>query len=74
MNNMTEAKLNNFPEVDAYVIVSCHNNSLFDYKKFFKLILTPYELEMAVTDASFSSYFLIDGANIDEYNEEEEEE
>lgn len=32
MNNMTEAKLNNFPEIEAYIIISCHNNSLFEYK------------------------------------------
>lgn len=50
MNNMNEAKLNNFPEVEAYVVISCHNNSLFEYKDFYKLLITPFELELALND------------------------
>ncbi|KAL4442803.1 hypothetical protein ABPG74_010692 [Tetrahymena malaccensis] len=63
MSNLNEAKLNNFPEVEAFVIVSCYRNSLFDLKKYYKLIITPFELEMALRNQSFSNYFLIDGLN-----------
>lgn len=62
-DSLNEAKLNNFPEIDAYVIVSCYRNSLYDLKRFYKVIVTPFELEMALRNESFSNYFLIDGLN-----------
>lgn len=74
MNNMNEAKLNNFPEVESYVIISCHNNSLFEYKDFYKLIITPFELELAFGENSYSPYFLLDGSNFEDFQEENIEE
>jgi diphthamide biosynthesis protein 2 len=41
------AKLNNFMEVDMYVLIACNENSLLDSKEFNKPIITLYELEMA---------------------------
>ncbi|CAF0833419.1 unnamed protein product [Brachionus calyciflorus] len=40
-------KLNNFMEVDTYVLVACNENSLIDSKELNKPIITIYELEMA---------------------------
>ncbi|RNA01200.1 diphthamide biosynthesis 2 [Brachionus plicatilis] len=40
-------KLNNFMEVDTYVLVACNENSLIDSKELNKPIINVYELEMA---------------------------
>jgi diphthamide biosynthesis protein 2 len=64
MSNFTETKLNNFPEIDCFVVISCYKNSLFDLKKFFKLLITPFELEIALTGEGFNNYFLVDGLNL----------
>lgn len=48
INNITEPKLGNFSEIDVFVIVSCPNHSLYSEKEFHRLIITPYELELAL--------------------------
>ena len=40
-------KLNNFMEVDMYVLVACNENSLINSKELNKPIITIYELEIA---------------------------
>ena len=40
-------KLNNFLEVDLYVMIACNENSLINSKELNKPIITVYELEMA---------------------------
>ena len=40
-------KLNNFMEVDMYVMVACNENSLINSKELNKPIITVYELELA---------------------------
>jgi diphthamide biosynthesis protein 2 len=40
-------KLNNFMEIDMYVMVACNENSLINSKELNKPIITIYELEMA---------------------------
>ncbi|XP_065308629.2 2-(3-amino-3-carboxypropyl)histidine synthase subunit 2 isoform X1 [Dermacentor albipictus] len=42
------AKLANFQEVDVYVLVACPENTLLDSKEFFRPIVTPLELELAL--------------------------
>lgn len=42
MNSLNESKLGNFPEIDAYIIISCYRNSIIDTKKYYKLIITPF--------------------------------
>lgn len=42
------AKLANFQEVDVYVLVACPENTLLDSKEFFRPIVTPFELELAL--------------------------
>jgi diphthamide biosynthesis protein 2 len=41
-------KLANFQEVDLFVIVACPENSILDSKDFFKPVVTPFELEIAL--------------------------
>ncbi|GAB1610308.1 2-3-amino-3-carboxypropylhistidine synthase subunit 2-like, partial [Argonauta hians] len=45
------AKLSNFLEIDIFVLVACSENSLVDSKEFFKPIVTPFEVEMALNSA-----------------------
>ncbi|XP_076285886.1 diphthamide biosynthesis 2 isoform X1 [Lasioglossum baleicum] len=40
-------KLANFPEIDAFVMITCPENEVFDSREFLKPILTPYEVELA---------------------------
>ncbi|ELR25502.1 diphthamide biosynthesis protein 2, putative [Acanthamoeba castellanii str. Neff] len=42
-------KLANFEHIDIFVLVACPENSLIDSKEFFKPVITPYELELALT-------------------------
>lgn len=48
INNITEAKLGNFPDVQVFISISCHNHSLYSEKDFYRVIITPYELELAL--------------------------
>ncbi|XP_029181638.2 2-(3-amino-3-carboxypropyl)histidine synthase subunit 2-like [Acropora millepora] len=47
MGKLNVAKMANFMEVDAFVLVACPENSLIDSKEFFKPIVTPFEMELA---------------------------
>ena len=46
------AKLANFPEIDMFVLVacpeSCISGSIFDSTEFFKPVISPYELDLAL--------------------------
>ena len=48
MGKLNVAKLANFMEVDIYVIVACPENSLLDNSEFYRPVITPYELEIAL--------------------------
>lgn len=48
MGKLNVAKLANFQEVDVYVLVACPENTLLDSKEFFRPVVTPFELEMAL--------------------------
>ncbi|KAI9485458.1 MAG: diphthamide biosynthesis protein 2, partial [Benjaminiella poitrasii] len=48
MGKLNVAKMANFMEVDCYVLVSCPENSLIDSKDFYRPIVTPFELELAL--------------------------
>ena len=41
-------KLANFPEVDIYVLVACPENSLLESSDFYRPIITPFELDVAL--------------------------
>ncbi|RLN96912.1 hypothetical protein BBJ28_00003376 [Nothophytophthora sp. Chile5] len=42
-------KLANYAEIDAFVLVACQQNALMDSKEFYKPIVTPYELQLALS-------------------------
>ena len=47
IGKLNVAKLANFMEIDIYVLVACHENSLLDSTEFYRPVITPYELELA---------------------------
>ncbi|KAM7308494.1 2-(3-amino-3-carboxypropyl)histidine synthase subunit 2 [Ixodes scapularis] len=48
VGKLNVAKLANFQEVDVYVLVACPENTLLDSKEFFRPVITPFELEVAL--------------------------
>ncbi|KXN92635.1 Diphthamide biosynthesis protein 2 [Leucoagaricus sp. SymC.cos] len=48
VGKLTPSKLANFLEIECFVLVACPENSLIEAKEFFKPIVTPYELEVAL--------------------------
>ncbi|KAL0901962.1 hypothetical protein ABMA27_007105 [Loxostege sticticalis] len=42
------AKLANFPEIDIYVMIACPENDLYSNRDFYKPLMYPYELEVAL--------------------------
>lgn len=47
MGKLNPAKMANFMEIDAYVLVACPENSLIDSTEFYRPIITPFEFELA---------------------------
>ncbi|KPJ15380.1 Diphthamide biosynthesis protein 2 [Papilio machaon] len=50
------AKLANFPEIDIYVMVACPENDLYNNRDFYKPIVYPFELKVAL-NSNRQSYF-----------------
>jgi diphthamide biosynthesis protein 2 len=50
------AKLSNFGEIDAFVLVACPENSLLDSREFHVPIITPWELEIALDYREWGLY------------------
>ncbi|CAG8792687.1 19317_t:CDS:10, partial [Dentiscutata erythropus] len=48
MGKLNVAKMANFMEIDCFVLVSCPENCLLDSKEFYRPIVTPFELEIAL--------------------------
>ncbi|OZJ03903.1 hypothetical protein BZG36_03286 [Bifiguratus adelaidae] len=48
MGKLNVAKLANFAEIDIYVLVACPENSLIDSKEFYRPVVTPWEMELAI--------------------------
>ncbi|KAI1789095.1 diphthamide biosynthesis protein [Ganoderma leucocontextum] len=48
VGKVNPAKLANFLEIEAFVLVACPENSLLDAREFLCPIVTPYELEVAL--------------------------
>ena len=42
------AKLANFPDIDAFVLVACPENSIVGSKEFMQPVVTPFELDIAL--------------------------
>lgn len=48
IGKVNAAKVANFSEIDGWVVVGCWESSLIDSKDFWKPILTPFELDLAL--------------------------
>ncbi|KAL6071145.1 Diphthamide biosynthesis protein 2 [Balamuthia mandrillaris] len=81
VGKLNPAKLANFEHVDIFVLVACPENSLVDSKDFYKPIVTPFELEVAlVKGKKWTGDFVTDFRHVlpglaatDKEQEEEEE-
>ncbi|ORX46325.1 diphthamide biosynthesis protein 2 [Hesseltinella vesiculosa] len=61
MGKLNVAKMANFMEIDCYVLVACPENSLIDSKEFYRPIVTPYELELALMkSAEWTGNYVLD--------------
>ncbi|GAA5803487.1 hypothetical protein HPULCUR_008969 [Helicostylum pulchrum] len=61
MGKLNVAKMANFMEIDCYVLVSCPENSLIDSKEFYRPIVTPFELEIAlIRDMEWTGNYITD--------------
>ncbi|XP_046961290.1 2-(3-amino-3-carboxypropyl)histidine synthase subunit 2 [Vanessa cardui] len=56
------AKLANFPEIDIYVMIACPENDLYNNRNFYKPIVYPFELELALNSnrEPFYNYHVTD--------------
>ena len=48
VGKVNAAKMANFSEIGAWVVIGCWESSLIDSKDFWKPVLTPFELELAL--------------------------
>ncbi|KAH8700299.1 putative diphthamide biosynthesis protein Dph2 [Talaromyces proteolyticus] len=48
VGKLNAAKVANFSEIDGWVVIGCWESSLVDSKDFWKPVITPYELEIAL--------------------------
>ncbi|KAJ9606367.1 Diphthamide biosynthesis protein 2 [Cladophialophora chaetospira] len=48
VGKLSPAKLANFSEIGGWVVIGCWESSLVDSRDFFRPIITPFELEMAL--------------------------
>ncbi|KAI8890934.1 diphthamide biosynthesis protein 2, partial [Backusella circina FSU 941] len=65
MGKLNVAKMANFMEIDCYVLVSCPENSLIDSKEFYRPIVTPFELEIALMkDKEWTGDYITDFSNL----------
>lgn len=61
VGKLTPSKLANFLEIECFVLVACPENSLIEAKEFFKPIVTPFELEVALKqDVSWTGRYVLD--------------
>lgn len=49
VGKLNAAKVANFSEIEGWVVIGCWESSLIDSRDFFKPILTPFELSLALT-------------------------
>lgn len=61
VGKLNPSKLANFLEIECFVLVACPENSLIESKEFFKPIITPYELEVALRqEISWTGRYVLD--------------
>ncbi|KAG8215726.1 putative diphthamide synthesis protein-domain-containing protein [Butyriboletus roseoflavus] len=81
VGKLNPAKLGNFMEIECFVLAACPENSVIESKEFYRPIVTPYELEVALqAEGTWSGRYVLDfGRLLAEYgsgnktsNEEED--
>ncbi|GAA5851614.1 hypothetical protein JCM8547_001149 [Rhodosporidiobolus lusitaniae] len=60
VGKLNPAKLANFVEVECFVLVACPENSMVDSKDFLRPIVTPFELELALTSKAWTGDYILD--------------
>ena len=61
MGKLNAAKLANFAEVGVYVLLGSAEHSLLDAKDFYRPVVTPYELHVALADgAEWTGEYMLD--------------
>lgn len=61
VGKLNPSKLANFMEVECYVSIACPENSIVDSKDFLQPIITPFELEIALSDQpEWTGKYLLD--------------
>ncbi|GAA6004374.1 2-(3-amino-3-carboxypropyl)histidine synthase [Rhodotorula paludigena] len=64
VGKLNPAKLANFIEVECFVLVACPENSMVDSKEFLRPIVTPFELELALTSKAWTGDYILDFASL----------
>lgn len=61
VGKLNPVKLANFEHVDMFVLVACPENSMIDSREFYKPVITPFELEIALrSDKEWTGEYQID--------------
>ena len=60
MGKLNSAKLANFAEVGVYALLGSPEHSLLDSKDFYRPVVSPYELQLALSDGEWSGEFILD--------------
>ncbi|KAG9080517.1 Diphthamide biosynthesis protein 2 [Ceratobasidium sp. 370] len=73
VGKLNPAKLANFMEIECFVLVACPENSVIDSKEFYRPIVTPFELEIALgEDRSWTGEYILDFDQILKGREDQE--
>ncbi|GAB0095161.1 2-(3-amino-3-carboxypropyl)histidine synthase subunit 2 [Sergentomyia squamirostris] len=51
VGKINPAKLANFQDVDCFILIGCPENDVYNSREFFKPLLTPFEVELALNPA-----------------------
>ncbi|KIJ04981.1 hypothetical protein PAXINDRAFT_103950 [Paxillus involutus ATCC 200175] len=61
VGKLNPAKLGNFMEIECFVLAACPENSVIEAKEFYRPIITPYELEVALqAEGTWSGRYILD--------------
>ncbi|EMR09358.1 diphthamide biosynthesis protein 2 [Pneumocystis murina B123] len=64
IGKLSPEKLANFSEIQIFVLVSCSENSLIESKDFYRPIITPYELYLALSSEIWNKQWITDFSSI----------
>lgn len=60
VGKLNPSKMANFMEIECWVLVACEENSLVESKDFYKPIVTPWELEVALSKKEWDGSYVTD--------------